>query len=52
MAPGTARRVLVLGWDAADWTVIRPLLAAGQMPHLAGLMARGVSAGWMLGQGR
>ena len=33
----------MLGWDAADWTVIRPLLAAGKMPHLAGLMARGVS---------
>ncbi len=35
-------RVLLVGWDAADWKVIRPLLAAGQMPHLAGLMARGV----------
>ena len=38
-----ARKVLLLGWDAADWTVIRPLLAAGKMPHLAGLMARGVA---------
>ncbi len=38
-----ARRVLLLGWDAADWQVIRPLLAAGRMPNLAGLMARGVS---------
>lgn len=37
-----ARRVLLLGWDAADWKVIRPLLDAGAMPHLAGLMARGV----------
>jgi len=35
-------RVMLLGWDAADWKVIRPLLAAGEMPHLAGLMARGV----------
>jgi predicted AlkP superfamily phosphohydrolase/phosphomutase/tetratricopeptide (TPR) repeat protein len=35
-------RVLLLGWDAADWKVIRPLLAEGAMPHLAGLMARGV----------
>ena len=35
-------RVLLLGWDAADWKIIRPLLAAGQMPHLANLMARGV----------
>ncbi|MEI6033329.1 MAG: alkaline phosphatase family protein [Verrucomicrobiae bacterium] len=35
-------RVLLLGWDAADWKVIRPLLAEGAMPNLAGLMARGV----------
>ncbi|QPN63876.1 alkaline phosphatase family protein [Synechococcus sp. CBW1004] len=34
--------MLLLGWDAADWKVIRPLLAAGLMPNLAGLMARGV----------
>ena len=38
----SASKVLLLGWDAADWKVIRPLLAAGQMPHFAGLMARGV----------
>ena len=38
----SSTRVLLLGWDAADWKVIRPLLAAGQMPNLAGLMARGV----------
>ena len=37
-----ARKVLLVGWDAADWKVIRPLLAEGAMPHLAGLMSRGV----------
>jgi predicted AlkP superfamily phosphohydrolase/phosphomutase/tetratricopeptide (TPR) repeat protein len=37
-------RLLVVGWDAADWKVIRPLLAKGEMPHLAGLIAEGVSA--------
>jgi len=42
MTAAPARKVLVLGWDAADWKVIRPLLAAGAMPNLAGLMARGV----------
>lgn len=36
------RRVLVVGWDAADWRVIEPLMAAGQMPYLAGLVDRGV----------
>src|SRR5437764_4148791 len=35
-------RVLLIGWDAADWKVIQPLLDAGQMPNLARLMAGGV----------
>src|SRR5260370_27520303 len=35
-------RVLLIGWDAADWKVIRPLLHAGEMPNLARLMASGV----------
>jgi predicted AlkP superfamily phosphohydrolase/phosphomutase/tetratricopeptide (TPR) repeat protein len=36
------RRVLLVGWDAADWGVIQPLLDAGHMPHLARLLERGV----------
>jgi len=35
-------RVLLIGWDAADWKVIKPLVDAGQMPNLAHLMAEGV----------
>ncbi|HXP59267.1 MAG TPA: alkaline phosphatase family protein [Dongiaceae bacterium] len=34
--------MLLVGWDAADWKVIEPLLEAGQMPNLARLMAGGV----------
>jgi predicted AlkP superfamily phosphohydrolase/phosphomutase len=30
--------------DGADWRVVRPLIEAGRLPHLAGLMERGVSA--------
>ncbi|MFQ5718119.1 MAG: tetratricopeptide repeat protein [Acidobacteriota bacterium] len=42
---GSARaRVLVVGWDGADWNVIDPLLAAGDMPNLAGLVAAGTRA--------
>ena len=37
-----SRRLLLVGWDAADWKVIDPLLARGEMPHLAGLIQRGV----------
>jgi len=37
------RRVLLVGWDAADWQVIRPLVAQGLMPTLASLLGRGAS---------
>mgnify|MGYP000185724065 CR=1 FL=1 len=39
----TGRRVVVLGWDAADWQLVRPLMAAGRMPNLARLVAAGAS---------
>ena len=35
-------KVLVIGWDAADWRAIRPLLAEGKMPHLQQMMDDGV----------
>lgn len=38
-----AERILLVGWDAADWEIIRPLMAAGQMPHLARLINAGAS---------
>ena len=36
------RRLLLIGWDAADWKAIQPLLQSGQMPHLASLIAGGL----------
>lgn len=36
-----AKKVLVIGWDAADWKLIDPLLEQGVMPNLKGLIARG-----------
>ncbi|QEG33904.1 alkaline phosphatase family protein [Bythopirellula goksoeyrii] len=36
------RRILLIGWDAADWRVINPLLEAGKMPALESLINRGV----------
>src|SRR3954470_7529216 len=33
---------MLIGWDAADWKVIRPLLEKGEMPNLASLIASGV----------
>jgi predicted AlkP superfamily phosphohydrolase/phosphomutase/tetratricopeptide (TPR) repeat protein len=35
------RKVLVIGWDAADWKVINPLLKQGKLPGLKSLMERG-----------
>jgi predicted AlkP superfamily phosphohydrolase/phosphomutase len=36
------KRVLLVGWDAADWQVIHPLLDAGLMPKLQRLIEGGV----------
>jgi tetratricopeptide (TPR) repeat protein len=36
------RRVLLVGWDAADWQVIHPLVDAGLMPNLQRLVEGGV----------
>ena len=36
-------KVVVIGLDAATWTVIRPSMAEGKMPNLAKLMKAGVS---------
>jgi predicted AlkP superfamily phosphohydrolase/phosphomutase len=36
-----ANRVLVVGWDGADWDVLDPLLSAGELPALRTLVERG-----------
>ncbi len=35
-------KVLLIGWDAADWKVINPLMEEGLMPSLQGLIEEGV----------
>src|SRR6185369_18045311 len=42
MTERLARRVAVIGWDAADWRLIHPLLDRGLMPNLQRLIERGV----------
>ena len=39
--PSPFSRVLLVGWDAADWNLIHPLLDAGRLPTLARLVAAG-----------
>ncbi len=40
--PPDAARVLLIGIDGADWRIIDPMLAVGELPHLARLKREGV----------
>lgn len=42
MSKKIAKKVLVIGWDGADWGIINPLLDAGKMPALEKLVNNGV----------
>lgn len=42
MAQRLAKRLLIVGWDAADWMMIDPLVAKGAMPTFARLIRDGV----------
>lgn len=44
MSKALAKKVLLIGWDAADWKVINPLMDSGQMPALEKLVNNGVIA--------
>jgi len=37
-----AKKVLLIGWDAADWKIINPLLDQGLMPTLEGIVNHGI----------
>jgi predicted AlkP superfamily phosphohydrolase/phosphomutase/tetratricopeptide (TPR) repeat protein len=41
--PAKRRKVLLIGWDAADWKVIHPLMDSGKMPALKQLVETGTS---------
>ncbi|MGA7503517.1 MAG: alkaline phosphatase family protein [Candidatus Sulfotelmatobacter sp.] len=42
MSKPLAKKVLLIGWDAADWKLINPLLDQGLMPTLDNFVNRGV----------
>ena len=42
MTQKIAPKVLLIGWDAADWKVANPLMDAGRMPNLARFVEQGV----------
>jgi len=35
-------KVLLIGWDAADWKIIHPLIDNGKMPNMAKFIEQGV----------
>jgi predicted AlkP superfamily phosphohydrolase/phosphomutase/tetratricopeptide (TPR) repeat protein len=41
MTKSKKNKILVIGWDAADWNVINPLIKQGKMPALQKLMQGG-----------
>jgi hypothetical protein len=43
-----AGRLLLVGWDAADWRILHPLIDAGEMPALRRIVEAGAS-GQLLG---
>jgi predicted AlkP superfamily phosphohydrolase/phosphomutase/Flp pilus assembly protein TadD len=42
MSKRLAQRVAIIGWDAADWKIIHPLLDRGLLPNLQSIIDRGV----------
>ncbi len=38
-----SRKIALVGWDAADWKVIRPLIDAGRLPNVRRLIENGAS---------
>ena len=42
MTTAPAKKVLLIGWDAADWKVAEPLIDDGKMPHLDKFVNEGV----------
>lgn len=43
MKQALTKKLLLVGWDAADWKMIHPLMEAGKMPVLQGLVESGAS---------
>jgi tetratricopeptide (TPR) repeat protein len=42
MTKTLAKKVLLVGWDAADWKIATPLIDGGLMPTLDGMIGEGV----------
>lgn len=38
MSEALAKKLLLIGWNAADWQMVHPLIDSGRMPHLKRLV--------------
>lgn len=38
----SSKKVLLIGWDAADWRIISPMMDEGKLPHLSRFVEEGV----------
>ena len=45
-SPSPRPKVILVGWDGADWTLLDPLMKEGRLPNLASVIAKGRS--WTL----
>jgi len=43
MPQPTKRKLLLVGWDSADWKIIQPLIDSGAMPGIARIVEEGAS---------
>ena len=41
--PAPRKKLLLVGWDSADWKIIQPLIDSGAMPGIGRIVERGVS---------
>ena len=37
-------RLLIVGWDGADWDILRPLMDQGELPTLSSMVEEGATA--------
>jgi len=44
----TRQRLLLVGWDSADWKIMHPMIDAGHLPGVARLVEAGPRARYHL----
>jgi tetratricopeptide (TPR) repeat protein len=45
-----SKRLMLIGWEAADWSILHPLIDAGKMPTLQRIVEQGASGSLLCGR--